>query len=182
YLLFGGAILSGLVVAGALRQRRRPDLFWLLYGGVLLLAALEESDWLKQSGLTVRILGHRYSALHDVLATGVKPFRAGAVDYPFAATTVVLTTATAAAGVVLLLRWAVSRTRRLDFGLLALVGLGLFFVSLGTLIDADLLPKPVAIDWKAHLEEPLETVGAVCLALVSLEGLLRGSGGGASPP
>jgi hypothetical protein len=181
YLLFGGALLSTVVAMRTYRQARRLDWFWTGYGGILLLAGLEESDWLKQAGLSIRFLGHRVSALHDVLTKLVQPLRAGAEDYPLAAPYVVLLSVAVIAASLATLWLAAPRLRRLDVGLLLLIGLGVFFGSLGTLIDADLLPKPVAIDWKAHLEEPLETIGALCLALVSAEGLIRARRIQASP-
>lgn len=66
--------------------------------------------------------------------------------------------------------WRLMRSvRLLHPGMVMLVGLGLFLASLGMLIDADVLPKPAGIEWKAHLEEPLEAIGALCLALTALE-------------
>lgn len=173
YLLFAGALLSGTVVVSTYRRHRRLDWFWIGYGTILLVAALEESDWLKHAGLSIKVLGYRVSALHDTLTKVVAPLRAGTSDYPFETTHVLLALAAVSGALTLLLWRFVPRIRHLDLGMVVLIGLGLFFGSLGTLIDADLLPKPAAIDWKAHLEEPLEAVGAVCLMLVGLEGIVR---------
>jgi hypothetical protein len=172
-LLFTGAILSGIAVLSARRRWRRWDGFLLGYTGFMLFAGLEESDWLKEAGLHPRVLGYRIEAFHDLLTKVVQPFRAGTSEYALAAPVIVLAAVVAAGAVtVLLWRWA-TRDGLLDVGLAFLIGLGVLLGSLGMLIDADLLAKPVAIDWKAHLEEPLEAVGAACLALVALEGVVR---------
>jgi hypothetical protein len=176
YLLFAGAFLSGTVVASTYRRHRHLAPFWIGYGSILLVAALEESDWLKQAGVSVSLLGHRVSALHDTLTKVVQPLRAGASDYPFETSHVLLALAAASGALILLLWRFVPRIRHLDLGMGVLIGVGLFFGSLGSFIDADLLPKPAAIDWKAHLEEPIEAVGAVCLVLVSVEGIVRALG------
>jgi hypothetical protein len=172
-LLFGGSILSGMAVVIVRRRWRRWDGFWLGYAGFMLCAGLEESDWLKEAGLHPRVLGYRIEAFHDLLTKMVQPYRAGTSDYALAAPVILLAAAVAASAVaVLLWRWA-TRDGSFDVGLAILIGLGILLGSLGILIDADLLAKPVAIDWKAHLEEPLEAVGAACLALVALEGVIR---------
>jgi hypothetical protein len=160
-VLFGGAALSTIAVLWLRQRRRRWGGFWMGYGLFLLFAGLEELDWLKESALNPRLLGHRVEAFHDLLAKLIQPLRAGTSEYPLPAGLVVLAAVVAAGGLVLLFRRWAPRNAGVDVGLLALIGLGVFLGSLGVLIDADLLPKPAAIDWKAHIEEPLEAVGLV---------------------
>lgn len=180
-MLFVGAGLSAVAVATIRRRLGRWDGFWAGYGVFLLLAGLEESDWLKETGLSPRILGHRIGAFHDLVTKLIAPLRAGTSEYPLAAPLVVLVAGAVVAGLALILWRRFRGAYGLDLGLVFLLGLGILLGSLGVLIDADLLPKPVTIDWKAHLEEPLEAVGAVCLALVALEAAIRAGKLGTSP-
>jgi hypothetical protein len=113
--------------------------------------------------------GWPIGSLHDLLEKLNHDLRGESVDYLLSGSAVLVLLALACLITVSIL-WRISTTdESWDVTLLLLIGLGIFLGGAGLLIDADILPKPRGIDWKAHIEEPLEAIGAVCLLIVSLE-------------
>ena len=174
WLYFGGAGLTGLAVAIGFRRQRRLGWLWSSYGVILLLAGIEESDWLRGIfGHNVKLAGHNIGALHDLLTQVVAQQRSGSSEYLYTNPQVLGALVLAAGGLALVGWLAVRRDRLLDPGLVLWLVLGAVLSASGGLIDADMLHKPSLIVWKAHIEEPLEFLGACCLAIVAVEVAIR---------
>jgi hypothetical protein len=173
-LLASGALCSLMASAVHKRNTGRVKVLWTGYGILLGLFALEEADWLRWLlGRDARVGGWPIGSLHDLLEKLSHDLQSGSPDYVLSAPVVVgfLFITSVVTGTIL---YRLSRVDEMwDVGLVILVGLGFFLGGAGLLIDADVLPKPVGIDWKAHIEEPLEAIGALCLLIVSLEGVGR---------
>jgi hypothetical protein len=169
-VLFLGSVFSALACVIHKRRTGRTRVLWTTYSVFLLLAAVEEADWLRWIlGRDARVGGWPIGSLHDLLEKLNHDLRGESVDYLLSGSAVLVLLALACLITVSIL-WRISTTdESWDVTLLLLIGLGIFLGGAGLLIDADILPKPRGIDWKAHIEEPLEAIGAVCLLIVSLE-------------
>jgi len=173
-VLTGGSAIAGAAFLRIRLQRGQWRWFWLGYAVLLLVCAAEESDWLHVLlNHNADVFGNHIGSLHDLVSKVTSRSRAGAPDYVASAPLIW-------AGLTLLLMllgyalWRVQRsTPGLDWDVIGLMLLGVLLGTIGLLIDADVLPKPSGIEWKAHIEEPLEAVGALSLALASMEGFIR---------
>jgi hypothetical protein len=172
-ILLVGAYLSIVAFMLVLRKTGRIDWFCLTYAVFLVLNFLEETDWLTWiiGGLPARTLGStKIGSLHDFLRKDqgiVRP------EYPLALSVlglllvaVVLFTPTFQA------IWR--RSCLFDAGTMRLAGLGILLAWLGLMADVGYLPSSALFGLnKALLEEPLETIGALCLTLVAAEAACR---------
>jgi hypothetical protein len=173
-VLATAAVCSLVAVLLVNRRTGRVSKLWLSYSSLLAVGAFEEADWLRAlRGQDVRVAGWPIGSLHDLLEKLNHDLRGESADYVLSSSVVLILLAVTSA-IMVWLMWQISTNDELlDMRLLVLISIGVFLGGAGLLIDADILPKPTGIDWKAHIEEPLEAIGAVCLLIVSLEGLGR---------
>jgi hypothetical protein len=177
WVMLVGTVLALTAVVMMVRRAERGVWFWIGYSLLLALGTLEESDWLRTiSGKPPRVAGREMEGLHDLLQIVYGPSfrsRGGPAEYLFPAE-LVLAAVILGVGVLGLVLWSVARkTRSLDGGMIALIMLGALLAGLGALVDANILPVPLHFDSKTPLEEPLESLGGLCLVLVAAEAALR---------
>jgi hypothetical protein len=169
-ILFAGAYLSIVAFVLILRRGRRSEPFWLIYGLALALSGLEEAEWLAwfNGGLPFNVSGLRIGALHDFVHKYILTMRLEhELGLPAIPGLVLISIGASVAFV-----WAIRRDiRLLGGGLKLLVVIGALLGSLGIVVDSGYIPLFARFgSMDLLLEEPLEAIGAICLAIVAAEG------------